>query len=260
MRIIGGHDYYDGAQAYGQDREIVFSRQPFMDAVPRLQSECGLRPVDKGRLSLVGGTGRGMLSVLDRVDNRKGRYFFCPVVVWFAGTRYAGVRVSGSARGGADSVFHIWNADELRGFLASVDSRLDSDWYSTSQLSDENVDQWFADKGTQAEKDWLVSERISIAISGGPEYEWGYSNWKKGRHWKCDTDGLRDLGFAKVVPPWEAFQQLSMWIGGTIAHPGRPVVEIESDVVRRDKHGFDNLSFKKSKSGKGRWTLPKRAV
>lgn len=191
-----------------------------------------------------------MRSYVEKVDNRHGYFRFRPTVLWFAGRRYACVRIEGqsASKSGAVTNVHVWSADDLRRFLASVDSGLaECGW--GSGLDDRSIDAWFADGGTSGEKEWLIAECVSIAISDCPYHEWGYSTWKDGRVWKIDTDGLKEMGFASVVPPWEAFQQLSMWVGGTLAHPGRPVVDIESDVVRRDKHGFDKLSFKKAKAG-----------
>lgn len=241
MRIFNGRDYYDGVQAYGQDTETLFVRQPFDKAVGRPASECGLRPIGFERLNLLPVGHQRLYAHSDKVDNRKGIYRFRPMIVWFTGQRYACVKVSGFEAGATKPMtWCAWNAKELREFLASIESGLKKE-------SEKNVDAWFADKGTDAERDWLISEGVSIAISDGHDYYGGYS-WKKYGCWKFDTDGLKGIGFASVVPPWEAFQRLAMWVGGTIARSGRPMVEIENDAVRRDKHGFDKFSFKKQKA------------
>ena len=250
MRVIGGHDYYDSAQAFGQDLETVFVRTPFDKAEGRPQKDCGLKPVEAARLRLKPGN-HGRYAESEKVDNRKGRYDFTPVVVWFAGQRYACVRVEGydpRQKNPQSTTWCAWNVAELKEFLASVDSGLVDSMWGGKDLAENNIDEWFSDEGSVAERDWLISNRVSIAISSGANPEWGYSAWKSGRVWKIDTDGLKEMGFARVVTPWDAFQRLSMWIGGTIAHPGRPIVDIGSDEIRRDKHGFDGMSFKKPKA------------
>lgn len=253
MRVIGGHDFYDSAQAFGQDREMVFVRTPWEKVEGLRQSECGLAPVDMARVKMQPENG-SRYAEREKLDNRHGRFNFAPRVVWFAGKRHACVKVDGyrKERGGEHPFnWHAWTAEELKSFLASVGVELAESPWGDRGLSVENVDEWFSSEGKKSEVDWLIENRVSIAISDCPVFEWGYSQWKEGRVWKIDTDGLKDMGFARVVPPWDAFQQLSMWIGGTLAHPGRPTVSIESDVVRRDKHGFDGMSFKKPKASIG---------
>ena len=55
---------------------------------------------------------------------------------------------------------------------------------------------------------------------------------------------LKDLEFFKVQNPFTCFQELSMYIGGVLKQPDRPMVEI-TDKDRISKHGFDKYSFRK---------------
>ncbi|MBY3433795.1 hypothetical protein HFN89_06485 [Rhizobium laguerreae] len=255
MRIIGGHDYYDSAQALGQDRERVFARSLFDKAEGRPVGEVGLKPVDASRLFLVSDPARYRHASDDKVDNRKGRFDFRPMVVWFAGVRHACVRVDGRYVDQDDYMtWCAWSADELRAFLASVESGFSEALWTGTDLGKDTVDAWFADPGADSEREWLATQRVSIAISDGLGSRHGHRTWHDTRRWKIDTDGLKDLGFARVLSPWEAFQRLDMWVGGIIAGPGRPMVEIGSDVVRRDKHGFDDRSFKKEKASSSKGT------
>ncbi|MDW9481214.1 hypothetical protein GOB57_21455 [Sinorhizobium meliloti] len=249
MRIIGGHDFYDGAQALGQDLERVFVRTPFDKAEGRPVGECGLEPVKASRLLLAPYRARHRYASDDKVDNRRGRFDFRPMVVWFAGKRHACVKVDGRFKGEEEAMtWCAWSASGLNEFLASVESELTDTFWSGDDLSMRNVGEWFASPGTAAEQEWLANEGVSIAISDGMGSVHGHRAWYDSRRWKIDTDGLKELGFARVLPPWEAFQKLEMWVGGILARPGRPTVEIASDVVRRDKHGFNDRSFKKMKA------------
>jgi len=51
-------------------------------------------------------------------------------------------------------------------------------------------------------------------------------------------------GFAKVFPPQQAWQEISMWMGTHYHRGEREMLEI-SDDVRAQQHGFDKMSFRK---------------
>lgn len=249
MRIVGGHDYYDSAQAFGQDAGLVFARKAYdrAEAVPYLKA--GLAPQAAHRLCLAGGR-NWLLSSRDQVDNRRGRYAFTPRVVWFAGVRRACVEIDGVDLSGRERVAvktAVWSAAELAEFLDRVGSGFSDTFLGRDEIGQDNVAAFFSDRGSAAERDWLVANGISIAVSHDPCGNRNYGSWHENRSWKFDVDGLRQLGFARVLSPYDAFQELSMWVGGTLARPGAPTVEIASDTVRRDKHGFDGWSFKKRK-------------
>ena len=58
---------------------------------------------------------------------------------------------------------------------------------------------------------------------------------------------LADLKFQRVVPPYETFQRIEMYLYNELAEQVDPPVEI-SDEQRRDAHGFDKFSFRKPPS------------
>lgn len=55
---------------------------------------------------------------------------------------------------------------------------------------------------------------------------------------------LKDIGFASVVDPYTAFQEISMFISGVLGNKEKETVEID-DLHMRDAKGFDKMSFKK---------------
>ena len=59
---------------------------------------------------------------------------------------------------------------------------------------------------------------------------------------------LDRLGFKKIVEPWQAYQELEMFLGNTLVE--REVMPLQSDVAKRDAHGFDDKSFKQVSPGK----------
>ena len=61
---------------------------------------------------------------------------------------------------------------------------------------------------------------------------------------------LRELGFYKVIDAFTAFQEISMFIGGILGSPNKPICEI-ADVDILEGKGFDKVtSFRKAPSGK----------
>ena len=60
---------------------------------------------------------------------------------------------------------------------------------------------------------------------------------------------LRDLSFQKVFDPFMTFQEISMFLGGVLARPDRPMLTI-TDEVKAQQHGFDKHSFRAMKRDK----------
>lgn len=60
---------------------------------------------------------------------------------------------------------------------------------------------------------------------------------------------LRDVEFYKIVNPFIAFQELSMFIGGIMGGKSPIMIQV-SDEDRILKHGFDKYSFRKEKKVK----------
>jgi len=68
--------------------------------------------------------------------------------------------------------------------------------------------------------------------------------------YKCIVNPcLKDLQFSKFMEPHKAFQEISMYVGGVLPRSQNEMVEI-SDQDKRDKHGFDEASFKTLSPGK----------
>jgi len=54
------------------------------------------------------------------------------------------------------------------------------------------------------------------------------------------------MEFFKIVDPFTAFQELSMFIGGIMGGKSPIMIEV-ADKDRIAKHGFDKFSFRKEK-------------
>ena len=60
---------------------------------------------------------------------------------------------------------------------------------------------------------------------------------------------LDELGFARIIPPYDAFQRLETYLFNDLAEQKDPPIEI-SDDIKRDMHGFDKRSFRKDPTKK----------
>jgi hypothetical protein len=59
---------------------------------------------------------------------------------------------------------------------------------------------------------------------------------------------LRQLDFVRIFPPYQAFQEISMWLANQ-AVPMKPIPEMSNEIKIASK-GFDKFSFRKDKSKK----------
>ncbi|MBQ9367182.1 MAG: hypothetical protein IJT83_05325 [Victivallales bacterium] len=60
---------------------------------------------------------------------------------------------------------------------------------------------------------------------------------------------LDELGFASIIPPYDAFLRLETYLFNDLAEQKDPPIEI-SDNIKRDMHGFDKHSFQKDPTKK----------
>lgn len=241
MRIIGGHDYYDTAFAYGRDTTLVYNRGVFDKMGVVSATEVPLRRASERQFAFaIASPSRHRLSVS-----------LSPLVVWFAGKRYAAIElnVSGYGMKGYDprswerETEIYWTTEDFQGgadkygFQMRRRGVLLEDGirqYDMASLSD-----FFEDHGRQGEQDWLIENGHAIARQ--------VRRWEIGEKegWAFDCDGLKNIGFAKVLDAFAAFQELSMFVGGVLSRPGPEMVEIKDEKSMVAKKGFDHWSFRK---------------
>lgn len=230
MRIKGGRDYYDMGMAYGQDPTIVFVRKRgnWING-----SDIGLGPVNPS----------APISVVEYGNDRRGKPYRCHTSqgfrvarVLFCGKCYRGLKVH-------DSI--VWNTED---FLEKLESHVAwGDWSMEARFTQhkgdalfpstrESLDVFFASQGSDEYREAMLRERITIATNMDPF----------GKAWLVDSEGLKGMGFHRVVPPMDAFNAISNWIANEIpAYHAQPCT-IADDKVRLEKRGFDSASFRKA--------------
>ena len=238
MRIIGGHDYYDSALAYGSDSSVVFVRDKTLE-------QTKLYGVfEPPNTNVVAKTQRGDIHYLDRMHSYQQKNFdftMCRVIV--AGAQWNGVRYNSHAYNHPTTTKYIW---DWQNFLEILDQEKyailherASKWYRQNITQ-----QYFGEKPcSQWEINWLADNHCSILTC-----DWAslYSPLcAREYHWRKNGDNLRDLEFYRVLDAYSAFQRISEWVGGTLANTGNPMVAITDDRIKAHKHGFDRWSFRK---------------
>ena len=270
MRIIGGHDYYDSGLAYGQDSSLIFFRngdRKFDE--DEIEEAVGLRD------RVVGAQIRGNATdpryrgyrnsghhQMESFDYKGIRYEVDGGHVILCGVLYNAIWIG---KRKLNSVFPreekwFWNAESLRQYAEENDLFLDEGkpgvanryaYPKSREVQLQTLEEWLTPvKLTGPAREFLVRERITIArrvnFANG-----SYARTTSDKmRWSIDTDGLKEMEFAKAVDPYTAFQEISMWIGGVIPRNGPEIVEITDNEIKIAKAGFHHpTSFRKPKSG-----------
>ncbi len=248
MRFSGGHDYYDTALGLGRDETLFFERSPQEKALVIEHKVSGFASLPPKALDFPGPRSWQRASAF--VKNGL-LYGYLPLVVYFGGKRYAGVKMVAvkEAERYSSSVEEqvFWEVDALKDHLDALGAKLFDDRHKLSSrisLNANNLDAFFDTAVTKAETDWMIDNRVSIAIFRS-NLTWDVLSTRGPKdEWIINSDGLDKLKFAKALDPFQAFQNLSQWVGGVLSGEGRPMVKIADEKVILGKHGFDKKSFK----------------
>lgn len=221
MRIFGGHDYYDSALSLGIDPTIVMVREKNKNV-----------PVKSVGESLIG-TEMRLLPSNDKIER---------VSIVFCGKLYRGAIAQHSHSWDKPQTF--WSASKLRDFAAEVKNGkvgVWRSWYSSRKEKAPTVEDYFTPvDAPEKVRKYMIDHKIAILMQR--ESHWGNA----GDVFEVNPIGLKQLGFAKALDPYTAFQELSMWIGGILGGTSPEMVRITDDKVLIENHGYDKHSFRSS--------------
>lgn len=220
MRIFGGRDYYDSALSLGIDPTIVMVREKSKSV-----------PVKEVGDSLLGVEMR-LLPSNTTIEN---------VSVVFCGKLYRGALASHTHNFGIKQNF--WNAAKLREFAAEEKNGkvgIWRSWYRRSKEKAPTIEDYFTPvEAPENVRKYMIDHKIAILI----ERE---TKGNEEAVFEVNPIGLKQLGFAKALDPYTAFQELSMWIGGILGGTSPEMVRITDDKVLIENHGYDKHSFRSS--------------
>lgn len=238
MRIISKtHDYYDAAQAQGQDRTLVFMRERVEyryngreDVYP-----AALQPFLKRAASIApsGATLPRNRAKYDDASLSSGLILFVGKLYPFAVVHSQRFPLSVRGDAGFEVTRVCFDLEDLLQVLQALDYELEPTKKFHRWMQGERLDweRFFALRGDKTFEGFAVSERLPIL-----SYE------RAGGVLQVNPS-LAKLQFFRVFDAWAAFQELSMFVGN-LANPDNTPVTI-SDKDRIAQHGFDQYSFRK---------------
>lgn len=228
MRIIGGRDYYDLAMAYGRDDDVMFVRK--------------LREVDRKDFPIAAPTphfhlvfkknGRRVPTrrhapcpVWYYKPNEKETWFIEVISVVFCGRLYRALRISEATMRCVfwhEALFKWWL--DLHAVAVTIDYQ-----HRGLPLSYVIGPQPPLEKRAT---DWVLENGVVTAISLPDQGK---------EAWRVNSDELRTIEFVRVLDPWSAWQEISMFVGGVLPASSRRMVSIDG-TTRLEKHGFDRVT------------------
>lgn len=223
MRIIGGHDYYDTAMAFGADREVVFARTKSSDMKCTLAAPERIYPWEP-------------LDENGRNFNKAGSLILLPLFIYVAGIKYTGVRLVED--GLKNKEHYFWKFNDLVNYLATKGAHLKrsrpqykSRWRDHSQ----QISDHFSQSGSTGEREICIENGIVVATLLKKENKW---------QWRVNGDNLKDFEFYRCLDPYKCYQEIAMYVGGVLPRKGAEMATI-SDKSKIKKHGMDKWSFRK---------------
>ena len=256
MRVIGGKDYYDGARAYGEDSDIVFSRTdhrksqlvdlPYFTTIAPTLVAAEPDPTTWSGQRYLWLTGDLRRSGQYRYRYQGVEYRYGRVSVVFAGKIIHGVRfectvVSTLTKSNA----FFWDYATIKRFAASIGLTTHISWNSSERQQAEHFTG--LQPLSQPHLDHAITNQVVIAIHDTIDNATRFPG-EKG-DWHVNTDGLKGVQFAKIVDPYQAYQELAMYVGGVLPRQPNDTVELKGEKIMVQKHGMDKWSFRKQPEG-----------
>jgi hypothetical protein len=220
------HDYYDVAQAQGQDQSLVLVRKEEMHAVADVQE----LPSAHAWLANALRSRMPKARWAQHPTQPPGELSLNPGLILFAGKLYPFMDVHSrfTAKEERGYYFDKERFDKARGFVkARVKPQTGvPDWRKTMTFAE-----FFAQSGSDALQGLATQHRLPIAM-----LQLGHSTVL------TLNPVLRSVEFFKKLDAWQAYQELSMFMGN-LAAPEKGGLE-PSNSLKVAKHGFDEWSFR----------------
>ena len=232
MRVISKfHDYYDQVMSEGQDRTLIYARNMVQfdrDALSKLPEPLK-KFVELADASLP--RAFNVHSSPTRTHSATDVYFG---LVLFAGKLYPFADVRRRLRGSlsAESSHYVYDQATLVGIL-----------------KEHGVDALDRNRGSRYSFDYSIADVVTFFALDGSERLQEHAtihnltalSFIRNPTVLTIDPRLKDIQFYRRMPPFQAFQNISMWLGN-IARPDRIPVFIE-DKYRIPQHGFDAQSL-----------------
>jgi hypothetical protein len=227
MRLIGGHDYYDGA-GMGVDTSVVFVRDPARHIIDLpLRTDHPFRVPER---AVYGGGADGIELI--------------PTLVLIGGERVPTLEERASEGVSSVSRFH-YHPEEAEEAILRARARHPSRWGSFLRRRSfrDEVRAHFETQMSPDETAWLIDQHVTVLTTWRPPLFNSKSIPAQVNH-AC----LKDVELYRRMDPSTAHMRIASFISGVLPF-NKPTLEI-SDRDRIRKAGFDlRTSFRRSKQG-----------
>tara|TARA_R110000868_G_scaffold9620_6_gene47603 strand:- start:35549 stop:36283 length:735 start_codon:yes stop_codon:yes gene_type:complete len=237
MRIINGRDYYDLAQAHGQDQSTVFVRekqrlidQKSWKSIPRLQMPGLTIPLDMGKRHFIKHLTHP-LKVAQCVLVAR------PCKVWLADCCWQGIAFDNLT---ANTRQYVWDWLDFNKCINEHNLVFKNSNYAYLNMPTVSPE-WFQSQALDQDfMSYMIAHKIVImTCDTEPSHQYNAPFRLQANGWN-----LGNMEFYRALPGFEAFQRIEQWISGVLPENQNPTVEI-TDNMRAAKHGFDKWSFRK---------------
>jgi hypothetical protein len=225
MKIVGGYDYYDSVGGYQSDDTRTFVRQkPYSWEVKDTHEWVTLS--------------------LPRPEYHSYKFEedVRTIEVIFCGQYYFGLYYRTSGLREPAQTHYIWDFETFKKELADKKLHFDEGkwfYYVNKRHAIDDIEKLFQRVRYPLEEE-LIKNGVVIATRDSGLYT---NDRKSFRKWSKNPSGLKDIHFASVVPPWEAYQEIEMYLGTILVNDADKMINV-SDDVKLGKYGFDKWSFK----------------
>jgi hypothetical protein len=228
MRIIGGYDYYDTVGGYQNDDTRTFIRQK-----PYSYETKDTHEYVKLSLPRAINFYRNFLEDVSSVE------------VIFCGKYYFGLCLYKPFTGSLPTRKYIWSFEHFQELVSSKEIEyVEGRYYYYSEDKakfNKKLKELFVRKNYSPEKE-LIDNEVVIATRYSTDFP-EFRDHENVFMWSKNPSSLKDINFASVVPPWEAYQEIEMYLGTILVNDKSNMVTV-SDKVKARKYGFDEWSFR----------------
>lgn len=233
MRIISPiHDYYDSAMVYNTSEDIIYFRDPKI-------FEIKYGRIQPSYPELVKEVYDKIYTIFDKYNswtcydkNNKWYDSYNGIqhrLIIFAGKLYPVIRFSLRDKDkDKDKDYWLYSFEELKDFFEKHELKFSNDTrnFFRDRKSENTVKEFFNHVTNYDSKiyDFLLEKKISICVINRISIKFNVK--------------LSDYEFYKKFDAYTAYQELDMWISGTLSYPQNIMIEVQ-DKDKIDKHGFD---------------------
>lgn len=253
MRIISDfHDYYDCIQGMGQDQDLIYFRRLIEESYEGKDMPFGDLPKFYDSVVLHPPTGRSNFYNAISVRMR---------VVGFCGKVYPILNMHLERSSGDQFNATCFNMEETEAFMVQALKKRDFENYESNHKSaawrrrsggvlsgrNRKVYKEFWQKWGEKQnafQNLFDEQKVPLFVA-----DYGTNPYHDSRRKITFNGCLKEVEFFRIVEPFTAFQELSMY-WGNVAQPNRPIPEVSDEDMLVAK-GFDpKWSFRKEPSKK----------